>query len=202
MNKEKETIISKGGNASILYLPKRYFTPGEKVKSQLEVDSDGNVRMVLTKKLFNFSCDTIRDLVDNKFEIEFDKCIADTKILTAIADDLTINCFKSNQEIEPARVNISKCFSNIKSKEDYLQIKVFLRNLISKKFDAYLEPEGEIDSINVFKNPQKYDLKDEIQAIEALLGAGKELSFSVILRFNGKENTVDQIKAALMELQA
>ena len=201
VKEEQERIISKGGNTSLLYLPKEYFTPGEKVNSQLEIDSDGNLKMVLTKNLFNFTCDNINTLIGTKFNVEFDKTIAGTRIFSATQNSLTLNCTKSTRDLEPTNVTVSKQFNKIHSPDDYLKLKDFVKKLTKKDFEAYIEPEGDLDSLNIYKNPQRYKLKDESEAIEALNATGKKIGFSLIIRFNSKKNTAEQIKDALKELE-
>ncbi len=199
IKKEEERIISKGGNASLLYLPKEYFTPGEKVNSQLEIDPDGNLKMVLTKQLFNFTCDAVKTLLADA-TIDYDKTIAGTKIFSAIQGNITLNCTKSTQDLEPAYVTLSKRYTEIISVKEYQGIVDFLNQLTSKKFDAYIEPEGNLDSINIYKNPQRYNLKNESEAIEALSQTGRKIGFSLVIRFNSKKNTIEQIRSALKTL--
>ena len=200
IKKEQERTISRGGNSSVLYLPKEYFTPGEKVSSQLEIDLDGNLKMVLTKKLFNFTCDSIKALVGSNFNVEYDKTIADTQIFSATKGNLIINCTKSTRDLEPTYVTVSRRIDQIKSSKDYTELIAFVKSLTNKDFDAYIEPEGDIDSLNIYKEPQKYKLKDEFEAIEALNQTGKKIGFSIVIRFNSKKNSADQIKAALKEV--
>jgi hypothetical protein len=201
IKEEQERTISKGGNTSLLYLPKEYFTPGDKVNSQLEIDSDGNLKMVLTKKLFNFTCDNINTLIGTKFNVEYDKTIAGTRIFSATQDSLSLNCTKSTRDLEPTNVTVSKQFNMIHSPNEYLKLKDFVKRLTEKDFEAYIEPEGDLESLNIYKNPQRYKLKDESEAIEALHATGKKIGFSLIIRFNSKKNTTDQIKNALKELE-
>ncbi len=200
VEKERERIVSKGGNSSILYLPKEYFTPGEKVNSRLEIDSEGNLKMVLTKRLFNFTCDTIKGLIDNDFNIEYDKTVADTKVFSANQGNLSLNCTKSPQELEPTYVSVSRRFDQIRSVKDYTNILNTLKRLLATNFDAYIEPEGDMEALQIFKDPQRYKLKDEFEAIEALSDTGRKIGFSIIVRFNSKKNNLDQIKNAFREL--
>ncbi len=202
IKKEEERIISKGGNASLLYLPKEYFTPGEKVTSQLEIDPDGNLKMVLTKRLFNFTCDTIKALVGNNATVEYDKTIADTRIFSATQGNITLNCTKSTRDLEPTYVTVSKHYDQIASSKEYQKLTVFLKELTTKNFDAYLEPEGDLDSLNIYKNPQRYQLKDEFEAIDALNATGRKIGFSLVIRFNSKKNSKEQIRSALRALEA
>ncbi len=200
VKKEQEHVVSRGGNSSVLYLPKEYFTPGEKISSLLEVDSDGNLTMVLTKRLFNFTCNNVRALVKSGFNVEYDTTVAGTKIFCATKEDLSLNCTKSPKELEPTYVALSRQFNQIQSPKDYTELKNTLMRLLSKNLDANMEPEGDVKAIQIFKDPQKYKLKDECEAIEALNETGQKIAFSIIVRFNSKNNNVDQIKAALKEL--
>lgn len=182
-------------------MPKEYFTPGEKLSSRLEIDSDGNLKMVLTKKLFNFSCTTIKDLVKNDFNVEYDKTVAATKVFSANQGDLSINCTKSPQELEPTFVSISRRFDKMRSVKDYESLLSILKSLLIKGFDVYIEPEGDMEVIQIFKDPQRYKLKDQSEAMEALIETGRKIGFSLIARFNSKKNNVDQIETALKELR-
>jgi len=201
IKKEEERTISKGGNSSLIYLPKEYFTPGEKVSSQLEIDPDGNLKMILTKRLFNFTCDTIKALVGN-VNVEYDRIIAGTRIFSATQGNITLNCTKSTRDLEPTYVTVSKRLNQISSSKEYAEITDFAKRLTKKNFDAYIEPEGNLDSLNIYKNPQRYKLKDEFEAIDALQETGKKIEFSVVIRFNSKKNSEEQIKAALQELES
>ena len=185
----------------MLYLPKEYFTPGEKVCSSLEVDPDGNVRMVLTKRLFNFTCDRVRALIGNDFNIEYDKVIAGTRVFSAVKGNFGLSCTKSTRDLEPTYVTVSRRFDKIQSPKDYRSLLEFVKKLKEKSFDAYMEPEGDLDSLNVYKDPQRYGLRNESEAIDALRDSRKKLSFSVIVRFNSKKNSDAEIKSALKELE-
>jgi hypothetical protein len=200
IKKEQEYTISRGGNSSILYLSKEYFTPGEKVNSQLEIDLEGNLKMVLTKRLFNFTCDSMKALVGSNFAVDYDKTIAGTQIFSATKDNLTINCTKSTIDLEPTYVTVSKHIDQVKSSADYSKLLSFVKSLTDKDFDAYVEPEGDIDSLKIYKEPQRHKLKDEFEAIDALSQTGKKMEFSIVIRFNSKKNNADQVKAALKEI--
>ncbi len=201
LKKEQERIISKGGNSSVLYLPKEYFTPGERVLSQLEIDSDGNLKMVLTKRLFNFTCDDVKDFVGNSFNVEYDKTIAGNRVFSAIKDDLSVSCIKSMRDLEPTYLTVSKRFE-IRSHKGYSEMMDCVERLMQKGFDAYVEPEGDLEAVNVYKNPRRYNLKDECEAVDALIGTGKKVAFSVVARFNSKKDNEDQIRTALKDLGA
>ena len=202
IKEEKERVVSKGGNSSILYLPREYFSPGERLNSQLEIDSEGNLRMILTKRLFNFSCNNIKALVEDHFNIEYDKIVAGTKVFSATQGDLSLNCTKAPQELEPTYVSLSRRFDQIQSVKDYRIPSNILKRLLAENFDAYIEPEGDMEAIQIFKDPQRYKLKNECEAIEALNETGRKIGFSIIIRFNSKKNNTEQIKTALKELSS
>lgn len=201
LKKEQERVISKGGNSSVLYLPREYFTPGETINSQLEIDSDGNLKMVLTKKLFNFNCDNIKALIGNNFTIEYDKTIAGNRIFSATKEDLNISCTKSIRDLEPTYLTVSKRFE-IKSSKEYDKMMTCMKSLSQKGFDTYIEPEGDLEVVNFYKDPQRYKLKDGNEAIEALTATGKKIGFSVVARFNSRKDNEDQVRTALNDLRA
>jgi hypothetical protein len=201
LKKEQERVISRGGNSSILYLPREYFTPGEKINSQLEIDSDGNLKMVLTKRLFNFTCDNIKDLIGSHFLVEYDNVIAGNRIFSAAQGDLSISCTKSIRDLEPTYLTVSKRFE-IHSLKGYTKMADCVRSLTKKGFDAYIEPEGDLEAVNIYKNPQRYKLKDEKEAVEALIETRKKIEFSVVARFNSKKNNEEQISNVLNDLRA
>jgi membrane-associated HD superfamily phosphohydrolase len=202
IEKAKDRTISQGGNSSVLYLPKKYFTPGETVSSHLEIDADGNLKMTLTKKLFNFTCDSIKKLVSDDFKVEIDKKIADNTIFSAVKGNLSLNCIKTKQDLEPTYVTVTRRYDEMQSPKNYNDLTKIVKTLTEQKFDAYLEAEGNLDSINVYKNPQRYSLKNESEAVEALLNTGKKIGFSLIIRFDSKKNSEQQIKTALNQLVA
>ena len=158
--------------------------------------------MVLTKRLFNFSCNNVKALVKDNFNIEYDKTVAGTKVFSAIQGDLSLNCTKAPQELEPTYVSVSRRFDQVRSVKDYSILSNILKRLLGKNFDAYIEPEGDMEAIQIFKDPQRYKLKDECEAIEALNETGRKIGFSIIVRFNSKKNSTDQIKTALKELSS
>jgi len=197
---KEERNISRGGNSPVLYLPRKYFAPGEKVNFRLLIDH-GNVQVVLTKSLYNFTCDSIKESVGKKFNVEYDKTIAGVHVFNAIRGDLSLNYTQSTHDLEPAYVTVSRRFNKIESKKDYARLLKSIEELKSRNFDAYLEPEGDLDSLSVYKEPERYGLKDESDAVEVLRKTGKRLDFSIVVRFNNRKNNMDEINLALKELQ-
>ena len=198
---EQERTVSRGGNSSLLYLPKEYFAPGDKLGSRLEIDPDGNLRMVLTKRLYRFSCDDVKALIGEDFSVEYDKTVAGTRILNATWDKVSLSCTKSTRDLEPTRVTVSKLFDDVRSSQEYSELNGLVEGLKKHGFDAYMEPEGDLETLNVYRDPNRYKLRDVHEAVEALRGTGKTIGFSVIVRFDGKSNRIEQIKAVLMELK-
>jgi hypothetical protein len=102
--------------------------------------------------------------------------------------------------LEPTYVSVSRRFDQILSVKDYTNLLNTLKRLLATNFDAYIEPEGDMEAVRIFKDPQRYKLKDEFEAIEALIGTGRKIGFSIIVRFNSKKNSLDQIKNAFKDL--
>ena len=77
-----------------------------------------------------------------------------------------------------------------------------MSGLLKSNFDVYLDPEGDLESLNVYKNPQKYKLKDRSEAVDALNATNRKIGFSLVIRFNSKRNTEEQIKSAIKQLKS
>ena len=198
---KEERCVSRGGNSPIFYLPRKYFKPGEKINFALELNQEGTLVAILTKNFFSFTCDGLRELAKNNLEIEYDKLVGDIRVFNAVSGNITLSCTQSTQSLEPAYVTISRHFNKIDSKEDYENLIKVTKGLESKNLDVYIEPESNLDSLNVFKNPARYGLKDEAEAIEALRDTGKKLNFSIIVRLNNRRNSLDEVKSALESLR-
>jgi hypothetical protein len=199
---KEERCISRGGNSPVVYLPRKYFKPGEKISFELEVDQKGALVATLTKNLINFTCDSLRDLAKKSLEVEYDKLVGSIRVLNAVSDNLTLSCTQSTQGLEPAHITVSRHFNKIDSKEDYGKLIKVAKVLKSKNLDAYIEPEGDLGSLNVFKSPKRHGLKDEAEAIDALRETGKKLDFSITVRLDNRQNSLDEVKVALEELKA
>lgn len=194
--------VSRGGNSPILYLPKKFFSPGDKVDCIWAIDR-GRIELILTKNLYNFTIDAMRDLAHTlRFSIEYDKTIADVHVFDATHDDTSLSYTESVDGLEPARIVISRHLGKVNSKKEYSRMLTIVDKLKHEGFDAYLEPEGDLDSINVFNDLERYGLKDQSEAIEALRKSGKELEFSAIVRFSNEKDNVNDIDSALKELRA
>ena len=201
VREEQERTVSRGGNSALLYLPREYFTPGEKVGYRLEIDPDGNLRVTLTKRLFNFTCEDVKLVIGTELDVEYDKTIAGTRVLGATRGGLSLYCTKSTRDLEPTHVTVSRRFEWIRSPGEYASLTTIVRRLRAQNLDAYMEPEGDLDSIDVFRNPQKHGLRSEAEAIEALHATGRRIGLSIVVRFDSKENGADQVGAVIGELR-
>jgi len=108
---------------------------------------------------------------------------------------------------DPNNVNIGDWyyapiyFVGLSSYGTYYESSPSDNTIISFPLDDY-PFEGDTEAVQIFKNPQRYKLKDECDAIEALNETGRKIGFSIIVRFNSKKNSTDQIKTALKELSS
>jgi len=199
--KRKRARINRGGNSPILYLPTKYFTPGEEVDFQLMLHDD-KVELILTKRLYKFIIDNIREIIGRDFDIEYDKIVANVQVFNAISGNVSLSYTQSiDENTKPARITVSRHFDNVESRKNYLLVFDLADELKKKGFDAYVEPVGDLDSLNVYREPKRYGFKNEFDAIEALRKTGKKLGFSVIVRFDNEKNTIHEVKSALRELQ-
>ncbi|MGD6808159.1 MAG: hypothetical protein ACQCN3_00510 [Candidatus Bathyarchaeia archaeon] len=197
VKKKQERTIARCGNSVVLYLPKGYFMPGEKVNLDLEIDFDGNLKLALSKCIFHFNCEKLKAALQNNFKIVFDEADNEAKSFTAETGNLSINCISYTQELEPTYVTICRLFDGINSAETYTALDEFVQRLRQTCPDAYIEPEGNIDYVKIYKNPKKYHLENEIQSVEFLRKSGKKLDYSVIVKFNSKTHTLEAIMQTL-----
>ncbi len=200
VKKKQERTIARCGNSIVLYLPKDYFIPGESVNLELEIDYDGNLQLSLKKCLFNFNCDTLKAELTKNFEITSDENECGARSLNAVKGNLSVDCTGSTVELEPTYVTVSRIFQLINSAESYTALTAFVDKLAQKIPGTYVEPEGDIDAVKIFKDPKKYNLENEIQAVDLLHKKGKRLDYMVILRFNSKRDTLKAVLQVLEQL--
>lgn len=192
VKKKQQRIISRCGNSAVLYLPKGYFIPGETVDLSLAIDFDGNLKLTVKKSLFNFNCDKLKSALKG-FRIEQSKSEAGTVSFNAVNGNLNVTCVGYLQELEPAYVTVTRIFNAVNSSEAYTALCDFVRKLRQTCPDAYVEPEGDIDAVKIFSNPQKHHLDNEVQAVEFLRKSGKRLSYMVIVKFNSKRHSLSVV---------
>jgi hypothetical protein len=196
VKKKQQRTIARCGNSAVLYLPKGYFIPGENVDLGLEIDFDGNLKLTLKKCLYNFNCTLLKSALKG-FKIDQDAAEEGTVSFSAVNGNLMVNCVGYIQELEPTYVTVTRLFDAVNSSEVYTAIVGFVDKLRQTCPEAYIEAEGDIDAVKIFKNPQKYHLENEVQAVEFLRKTGKRLSYSVNVKFNSKHNKLDFITQIL-----
>ncbi|MGD6935221.1 MAG: hypothetical protein ACQCN5_13555 [Candidatus Bathyarchaeia archaeon] len=197
VKKKQERTIARCGNSAVLYLPKGYFIPGENVDLALEIDFDGNLKLTLTKCLFHFNLIKLKNALQKNFTITAEEFDEGARSFIAEAGNLTVNCMGYTQELEPTYVTACRRFDGVNSAETYTALTGFLAKLRQTCPDAYIEPEGNIDAVKIYKNPEKYHLENEVQAVEFLCKTGKHLDYSVIVKFNSKKHTFDEVVQVL-----
>ena len=201
MMEEKERKVASSGGTVVVYIPreiKEHFKPGEPITISAEIRGKSIV-IVVRKRLFKFD---LEDLVSfakkQKLTVKENKIIGDVQIFQAKKNNISLSFTKNLlEEFSPAYVTVSfeksdldyNGYSNIFAKAKKLK----------KEFDVITLPEGDLDTINLLKDPKQYKLTEK-KAIEALQKAGKKIGVSTTIRFNSKENDLDQIKSALSKL--
>jgi hypothetical protein len=196
VKKTQERTIARCGNSAVLYLPKGYFIPGETVNLDLQIDFDGNLKLTLKKCLFNFNCNQIKAALTG-FKIDNDQTVDGTRSFSATKDAVSLDCSGFTRELEPTYITISRLFENVTSLEAYAQLTNYVDVLMQKCPDAYIEPEGNIDTVKTYQDPKKHHLENEVQAFELLLKNEQKLDFSVIVKFNSKKHKIDAILEVL-----
>jgi hypothetical protein len=200
VKKKQDRAIARCGNSAVLYLPKGYFIPGENVKLDLEIDFDGNLKLTLKKCLFDFTCEQLKNKLEKTFEITSDEIQDGTRTVHAQKEDLNVDCTCSTQELEQTYVNVSRVFRSVNSFEAYTALTVLV-NKLSRDFPGvYVEPDGDIDAVKIFKDPQKYHLESEFQAVDLLRKKGKRLNYAVVLRVNSKKCRLKDVLQVLEQL--
>jgi hypothetical protein len=199
VKKTQERTIARCGNSAVLYLPKGYFIPGETVNLDLQIDFDGNIKLTLKKCLFSFNCVKIKAALTD-YQTDYDETVDGIRSFSAKKGCVSVDCSGSKRELEPTYVTVSRLFEDITSTQAYTLLIKFVNDFVQKYPDAYIEPEADIDAVKIFKNPQKYQLENEVQAVEFLLKSGRKLDYSVIVKFNSKKHVIDDVLKALGQL--
>jgi hypothetical protein len=197
---KQDRAIARCGNSAVLYLPKGYFIPGENVKLDIEIDFDGNLKLTLKKCLFNFNCNQLKTKLAKTFELTSDETQNGTRTVHAQKENLDVDCTCSMQELEPTYVNVSRIFRSVNSFEAYTALTVLVDKLASKFPGVYVEPDGDIDAVKIFKDPKKFHLENEFQAVDLLRKKGKRLNYSVVLRVNSKRCSLKDLLQVIEQL--
>jgi hypothetical protein len=195
---EEERTIGKSGGGASLYLSKKakeYLSPGDKVKVAVAI-VDNEIKMTVSKPLYNFNIEEIRRIARDDFETEYDKELGEVRVFNAVRDNLSLSYSQSlSEKTAPGYVTIKISFPNPKP-DEIDQIEKLARRL-RNKFDVVVRPEGDLDAVNVLKDPDRYHLDNRRKVIELLNAKKKPFSLSVSFRFNNKHNTIGDIETAL-----
>lgn len=199
--KEKPKKIGKTGNTAAIYVPsevKEYLRIGDNIT--LDVVIVGNqLKFVVSKPLYNFGIVDITKLsAEQGFKIEYHKTVGDVTVLEATKDNLTLSYTQNRGDgIQPAHVIVSKKLTSV-NYNTYDNISS-LASKLKKKFDVIVRPEGDLDAINVLKEPKHYKLTKE-KAFKLLEKSGKKVGVSITCRFDSKKNNIEEIKNFIDEL--
>ncbi len=200
---EGKRKIARSGNTSAIYIPsegKEYFAPGNEVDVVLLFDN-GKIKIEVTKQLFKFNLDNIRALAnENGFSVEFDKRLEDAVMFNAVREDgLSISYTRSlRDKMAPAYVTVSRKFQKL-NHMSYKKLAGEAADGLRKKFDVIIRPEGNLDTINLLKEPEWYKLNLD-NALGLLERSDKELGLSIVVRFDNVKNGLDKVKEALYRL--
>jgi hypothetical protein len=203
--KEEKTLAA-GGGSVVFYLPKElrsFLNPGDKVNFQAEM-MDGTMRILVEKKIFNFSLQDIKNLAKEFFlQTRYEGNLDGTIVFDAASEYLSLKYLESGLDKPPnlGRVILSTNLSNV-DPETYGQLFKVGETLSRKEgFDLLIQPEGDLDSVNLIEHPENYKLKSQEEAITRLHKAGRKVVFSVSLRGDNMHYQLDQIKVAMFQLK-
>jgi hypothetical protein len=91
-------------------------------------------------------------------------------------------------------VSFTTKYANLDFKK-YSNILTEVKNT-KKELDVIARPYGDLDTINVMKDPKHYHLTEK-KAFDLLKKSGKKIGMQVTIRFNNKKNTLDEIQNSL-----
>ncbi len=70
---------------------------------------------------------------------------------------------------------------------------------LKNKYDLITRTEGDLDVINILKEPSRYKV-DIVEALKLLKKAGKKIGLSAVIRFDDGKDDLNRISSALNEL--
>ncbi|MEM3186438.1 MAG: hypothetical protein QXQ39_07160 [Conexivisphaerales archaeon] len=195
--------IAKSGGTLALYVPskaKEYFAQGDVVNVAVKI-VDNQIIMTVEKKLYNFDISDIRSLAKKyDFTVKFDKELAGVSVFYATRrDGISLSYTQSKQEkIAPGYVALSRKLE-VLNPESYRDVNNIAKEL-NKRFDVILEREGDLDTINILKEPERYKLELD-QAIKMITNSGRKVGLALVIRFNNKKNKLEEVNSALDQLR-
>lgn len=201
--KEEKTLAA-GGGSVVFYLPKElrsFLNPGDKVSLQAEM-MNGTMRILVEKKIFNFSLQDVKNLAKEfSLHTRYEGNLDGTIVFDAASEYLSLKYLESELDKPPniGRVILSTNLS-IANPETYRLLVEIGEGLSKQGYDLLIEPEGDLDSVNLIEHPEYYKLKSQEEAITRLQKAGRKVFFSVSLRADNMHYQLDQIKSAMLQL--
>jgi len=199
VQKMRKVTWSGGGNV-IRILPelKEYVKKGDSIEQSFKIEGKKLI-LIAVKSLFNFDIEDIRNAVKGyKLTEIVNKIIGDVQIFQAEKNNISLSFTKNHLEkFSPAYVTVSFKKSDV-DYDEYSNVLDIAKKL-KKEFDVITLPEGDLDTINLLKDPKRYKLTEK-KAIESLRKSGRKVGVSVTVRFNSMKNTLDQITLALSKL--
>jgi hypothetical protein len=202
--KEEKTLAA-GGGSVVFYLPKElrsFLNPGDKVNFQAEM-MNGTMRILVEKKIFNFSLQDIKNLAKEFFlQTRYEGKLDGTIVFDASSEYLSLKYLESGLDKPPnlGRVILSTKLSNV-NPEMYGRLVKIGEGFSKQGFDLLIQPEGDLDSVNLIEHPEYYKLKSQEEAIARLHKAGRRAVFSVSVRADNMHYQLDQIKSAMLQLK-
>ena len=159
---------------------------------------DNQIRITAEKKLYNFDLNDIKNLAKHyDLTTEYDRALEDTFVFNAVRNGLSLSYTQSRREsFAPGYVALSRKLQDL-NPESYKRANTLAKELGS--FDVIVRTEGDLDTINVLKEPERYKLKQE-EAIELIRKSGKKAGLSLVVRFDNKKNKLEEVGSALDQL--
>lgn len=198
---EVERKVGGTGGSVAVYIPKEikmHYKAGEPIFVGAEIKGKDLV-IVVRKLLFKFDFKDIKNLAEGfGLTKKEDKIIGDVQIFQAEKNNVSLSFTKNLLEkLSPAyaTVSLKKLDINYDGYSNILEMSKKLK----KEFDVITLPEGDLDTINLLKDPKRYKLTEK-KAIGSLRKSGRKVGVSVTVRFNSMKNTLDQITLALSKL--
>lgn len=199
VQKMRKVTWSGGGNVIRVPLElKEYVKKGDPIEQSFKIEGKKLI-IIAVKSLFNFDIEDIRNAAKGYELTETEnKIIGDVQIFQAEKNNISLSFTKNRLEkLSPAYVTVSFKKSDV-DYDGYSNILDRAKKL-KKEFDVITLPEGDLNTINLLKDPKRYKLTEK-KAIESLRKSGRKVGVSVTVRFNSMKNTLDQITSALSKL--
>ena len=181
-----------------MYVPKEYFAPGDTVRVEVTI-VDNQIKLTAEKKLYNFDLGDIRSLAEQyDFTTEYDRELADVLVFDAIRKGgLSLSYTQSRREaMAPGYVALSRKLQDL-TPEAYTHANSLAKDL--KRFDVLVRTEGDLDTTNMLKEPERYKLKQD-EAIGLIRKSGKKVGLSLVVRFDNRKNKLDEVRSAIDQL--